>query len=169
VGLLEVARLSSEREYDLVVVDTAPTGHTLRMLGAGDHFRQFAEALDAMEAKHRGMVRQFMRKNVRDAIDDYIDKFDDDAKRRRALMTTFVPVFLSEPWVVEQTLRLIEEHDTRDAWLYASAWNRRRASRDERGAWPGMCACAGCASMGANARTSAAAAAGLRGVKADGH
>src|ERR687887_867258 len=34
VGLIEIDRWSRARAYDRVVVDTAPTGHTLRLLGA---------------------------------------------------------------------------------------------------------------------------------------
>jgi arsenite/tail-anchored protein-transporting ATPase len=108
---MRIGELAEDNEDALIVVDTAPTGHTLRMLGAGAHFEQFAEALDALEAKHRSLVQQFTRRNVRDAIDEYIVRFDEDARRRRELLTNretaaFVPVFLSEPWVVEQTLRL---------------------------------------------------------------
>src|SRR5207237_4026140 len=90
----------------LVIVDPAPTGHTLRMLGAAEHFRQFASALESMQAKHRGMVRQFTRRDVRDAIDDFIDAFEERARRRREVLTdaeqsAFIPVTLSEAWVVE--------------------------------------------------------------------
>jgi arsenite-transporting ATPase len=111
---MRIGELAETNPGALVIVDTAPTGHTLRMLGAGDHFKRFAEALDALQAKHRGMVRQFMRRNVRDAIDEYITRFEENARRRRDLLTNastagFVPVTLSEPWVVEQTLRLIAE------------------------------------------------------------
>ena len=111
---MRIGELAEENSEALIVVDTAPTGHTLRMLDAAEHFRHFAAALDTLEEKHRGMVRQLTRRNVRDAVDEFIDSFNADAVRRRELLadaatSAFVPVFLSEPWVVEQTLRLSEE------------------------------------------------------------
>jgi arsenite-transporting ATPase len=111
---MRIGELVEENPDATIVVDTAPTGHTLRMLSSADHFRQFAEALDSMQAKHRGMVRQFTRRNVRDAMDAFIEQFETDARRRRELLTdparaAFVAVTLSEPWVVEQTERLVRE------------------------------------------------------------
>lgn len=111
---MRIGELAEANPSAIVVVDTAPTGHTMRMLGAADHFRQFADALDSMQAKHRGMVQQFTRRRVRDALDDFLDDFEATARRRRELLTdparaAFVPVTLAEPWVVEQTKRLIAE------------------------------------------------------------
>jgi arsenite-transporting ATPase len=111
---MRIGELAEENADATIVVDTAPTGHTLRMLSSADHFRQFAEALDSMQAKHRGMVRQFTRRNVRDAMDAFVEQFEADAERRRSLFTDcsrtgFVAVTLSEPWVVEQTERLVRD------------------------------------------------------------
>jgi arsenite-transporting ATPase len=111
---MRIGELAEENADAMLIVDTAPTGHTLRMLGAADHFRQLAHALDAMQAKHRMLVQQLTRRNVRDALDEFLDSFANEAKRRREVLTdaartAFVPVALSEPWVVEQTKRLIAE------------------------------------------------------------
>ncbi|HEX7833200.1 MAG TPA: ArsA-related P-loop ATPase, partial [Thermoanaerobaculia bacterium] len=109
---MRIGELAEEHAEAMLVVDTAPTGHTMRMLAASDHFAQVAGALDAMQEKHRAMVFQFTRRDVRDAMDAFIDDFDARAKRRRELLKThgaFVPVTLAEPLVIEQTQRLIGE------------------------------------------------------------
>src|SRR5947207_4572953 len=73
---MRIGELAEENPDAMLIVDTAPTGHTLRMLGAAEHFRQFTEALDSMQQKHREMVQQLTRRSVRDAIDDFIDDFE---------------------------------------------------------------------------------------------
>jgi arsenite-transporting ATPase len=109
---IRIGELAEENPDAIIVVDTTPTGHALRMLASGEHFRQFTEALEAMQEKHRGIVRQLARREVRDAMDAFIADFEAQAERRRELLRTagaFVPVMLNEPWVIEQTRRLIQE------------------------------------------------------------
>ena len=53
LGLLEIERLAAGHAYDYVVIDTAPTGHTLRLLATPALFKTFARVLDLMQEKHR--------------------------------------------------------------------------------------------------------------------
>jgi len=72
LGILEVSRLTDERAYDLVVVDTAPTGHTLRLLAAPAAVAAVAGILDALQEQHRIIRDQLARVGRADASDRLI-------------------------------------------------------------------------------------------------
>ena len=61
VGLSEVVRLARGRDYDEVIVDTAPTGHTLRLLSAPETVATLAHALDTLQEEHRLIRDQLAR------------------------------------------------------------------------------------------------------------
>ncbi|MGH9456803.1 MAG: ArsA family ATPase [Thermoanaerobaculia bacterium] len=114
MGWLRIGELAEQNPDARVVVDTAPTGHTLRLLSSPSHFEHFSRALDEMQAKHRALVEQLARRTAHDALDEFVARFRGSIDRRRALLTdraraAFVPVFLAEPWVVAQTERLVAE------------------------------------------------------------
>ena len=48
MALLAIAGWAETRVYDLIVVDTAPTGHTLRLLTTPELIRPWLKALDAL-------------------------------------------------------------------------------------------------------------------------
>ena len=62
------------RPYERIVVDTAPTGHTLRLLALPETFRALLSMLDVMQDKHRFMVRALTHRYRRDRADDFLDE-----------------------------------------------------------------------------------------------
>jgi arsenite/tail-anchored protein-transporting ATPase len=111
-ALLELARLGQSGRYDLIVVDTAPTGHTLRMLEMPDTLSAVAGLFDRMQAKHRVMV-QALRGSWKPESDDLvIEAMANDARGLAALLrdrarVEMTWVSLAEPMAVEETV---------DAW-----------------------------------------------------
>ena len=59
IAWLEVDRLAREAGCDEVVIDAAPTAHTLRLLASPETLRRFAALLDRLEARHREMAAHF--------------------------------------------------------------------------------------------------------------
>jgi arsenite/tail-anchored protein-transporting ATPase len=106
-ALFEIARLAGTGRYDLVVVDTAPTGHTLRMLNMPGTLREIAGVFDAMQAKHRVMVEALRGRWTPDAEDALVDGIDRDAQDLAALLRDPARVRLS--WVTLPERMAIEE------------------------------------------------------------
>jgi arsenite/tail-anchored protein-transporting ATPase len=107
-ALIEIARLAATGQYDLVVVDTAPTGHTLRMLSMPGTFRAIAGVFDAMQAKHRVMVEALRGGWMPDAEDALIAAIDREGQDLAALLRDPAKVRLSwvtlpEPMAIEET------------------------------------------------------------------
>jgi arsenite-transporting ATPase len=78
IGLVEIVRLS-DSAYDLVVVDTAPTGHTLRLLEAPRTVGVVAGALDDLQHEHRVIREQLARVWHPEAADRFIERLGIEA------------------------------------------------------------------------------------------
>jgi len=113
MAVIEIADLLKERTYDVVIVDTAPTGHTVRMLNLPEQMLKWIETMDLMQHKHRYMSEVFSGKKYRkDACDRFLEDLSSDIDRVRRLlsdaeMTRFVPVMIPEPMSIYETERLI--------------------------------------------------------------
>lgn len=108
-GLLEIAALADKGTYDKIVVDTAPTGHTLRLLAMPDVLARVAGVFDAMHAKHRAVVTALRGGWQPDAGEALIGELSESADRMHALLrdpdrTAAWWVTLPEPMAVAEAL-----------------------------------------------------------------
>lgn len=104
---------------DTLVVDTAPTGHTLRLLDTPDLFRAWLGVFDAMLEKHRTLKAAFARSAGPDALDAFIEEMTARAERvasalRDPAQCRFVGVTQAEPLVLAETDRLMDALAERD-------------------------------------------------------
>ena len=115
MALFELSEVERGGRFARVVVDTAPSGHTSRMLRLPEVFARWVGALDVMSEKHRYMVAHFARRGrVRE---DEVDLFLRDLAARvaavRAMLfdparASFVLVTIPEEMAFEETARYLD-------------------------------------------------------------
>src|SRR5205085_3658405 len=109
-GLLELRRLASTGRWERVVVDTAPTGHTLRLLAMPATLTRIAGVLDDMQAKHRFLAQSLGGRHRPDSADALVDEIAGAGRDLAALLRDRARVRVS--WVLLPEALSLEE--TRD-------------------------------------------------------
>ncbi|HEU4594920.1 MAG TPA: ArsA family ATPase [Pyrinomonadaceae bacterium] len=113
MSLFELSEIDREGTFARVVVDTAPSGHTSRMLRLPEVFARWLKALDLMSEKHRYMVAQFAR-GARGARADEVEIFLRELTERvravrrmlfDAARASFTLVTIPEAMAVEESVR----------------------------------------------------------------
>jgi arsenite/tail-anchored protein-transporting ATPase len=107
IGLVELARLSRSAPYREVVVDTAPTGHTLRLLAMPETLRRLASVLDDMHAKHRFLAQSLGAEYRPDAADALIDELEREGRALAELLRD--PQRCTFAWIVLPEMLAVEE------------------------------------------------------------
>ena len=112
----EISNLVEAGTYSCVIVDTAPTGHTLRLLELPEVLRTVVDALDAMLAKHRYMTRLYRGFYRKDETDSFLEGLAGTVNSLASLLSDrnrclFVPVMLAEALSTFETRRLVHKLD----------------------------------------------------------
>ena len=115
--------------FQRIVVDTAPTGHTLRLLQLPRTFRGLVRLLDAMQAKHRFMVRTLTRRYRPDAADAFLNELTALVEGLEAALgdptrTAAVMVAHPEALVRAETRRYLDALAELRIHVAALVWNQ---------------------------------------------
>ena len=112
MGLKKITDYMASEEYALYIVDTAPTGHTLRLLALPDLLDDWIKFLAGLRWKYHAMVRQFAREERQEKADDFLLEMKKTVKKVRALLedkekTEFMVVTIAERMGVRETEDLV--------------------------------------------------------------
>jgi arsenite-transporting ATPase len=116
MAFLEISAWVERRSYDCIIVDTAPSGHTLRLLAMPEFLRKWLDMLETLLAKHHYMKWAFTRSHYHDELDTFIEEWAASVKRMEDLLQDavrcrFVPVMLAEAMSIRETVSIVKEGD----------------------------------------------------------
>lgn len=114
MALLEIVAWVKEDRYACIVVDTAPAGHTLKLLELPSLMSRWLAALDTMLAKYRYMTKLYRGSYSRDAVDAYLEEATADLQSLKSLLRSpqlcrFVPVMLAEELSIHITQTIVRD------------------------------------------------------------
>jgi arsenite-transporting ATPase len=113
MAIIKIANILNSREYDVIILDTAPTGHTTVFLSLPEKMLKWVEVADMMMEKYRYMTKRFVGKYVKDECDKFLESQREDVSKVKKLLTDskiteFVPVTIPEAMSIYEVERLIQ-------------------------------------------------------------
>ncbi len=115
MALFELSDLDRSQVYTRIVIDTAPSGHTSRLLRLPAVFAGWLSALDRLAEKHRYIVAQFARGRAQreDEVEIFLRELDEKIAHVRGMLydserAAFTLVTIAEAMSVEETVRYFD-------------------------------------------------------------
>lgn len=118
MAILEVNRLLAGQEVDTVILDTAPTGHTLRLLELPDFLDNLLAVFATFQAKHREVVQSLTGAYRPDEADAFLARLQSELEGGKARLTDPEStaawlVLIPEPLSVAETRRFCQQLQSR--------------------------------------------------------
>jgi arsenite/tail-anchored protein-transporting ATPase len=119
MGLLEIQYLLSEKKVDRIVVDMAPSGHTLNLLRLKDFLDVILNSLELFQKKHQVITQTFTGGYTRDEVDNFLADLKLQLSESRRLLqdktfTGCIVAAVSEPMCFAETERFLANLETLD-------------------------------------------------------
>jgi arsenite-transporting ATPase len=113
IAIIEIANIHNSGKYDIIVLDTAPTGHTIALLSLPEKMEKWVDVADMMMKKYRYMAKSFVGKYVKDECDEFLESQKEDVAKIKRLLTDstkteFVPVTIPEAMSINEIEMLIQ-------------------------------------------------------------
>lgn len=114
MGFKTIVDLIDEAKFDKYIVDTAPTGHALRLLSLPQLLDEWIKVLAKMRWKYRYMVESFSGTYNPDEGDDFLVEMKKTVKKIEGLLKDrkrceFVAVTIPEDMAILETERLVND------------------------------------------------------------
>lgn len=114
MGFKTIVDIIKEAEFDKCIVDTAPTGHALRLLTLPELLDEWIKVLAKMRWKYRYMVESFSGKYNPDQGDDFLLEMKKTVKKIAGLLKyqskcEFIAVTIPEAMAILETKRLLND------------------------------------------------------------
>ena len=114
MAFLEISSWVTNRDYGCLIVDTAPTEHSIRLFTMPELLQKWLEALEALLAKHRYLRARFSPSATADETDDFLGGLAASVSRMEGLLQDparcrFVPVMLAEALSIRETFSLLQQ------------------------------------------------------------
>lgn len=112
MGFKTIVDLIEEAKFDKYIVDTAPTGHALRLLTLPELLDDWIKVMAKMRWKYRYMVERFAGRYKPDEGDDFLLSMKKTVKRIENLLKDqqrceFIVITIPESMAILETERLI--------------------------------------------------------------
>lgn len=113
MSLLEIQRILRSHEADRIIVDMAPSGHTLNLFALMDFLDEFVGALELFQAKHRTITQSLSGHYTPDQTDQTLVDIKAELTAGRTLMqdahnTACWVVGVAEPLSLSESRRFIQ-------------------------------------------------------------
>lgn len=115
LAFLRITEWTRERAYRTVIVDTAPSGHTQRLLDVPHLLAAWIDALDGLLAKHRFMAQRLAGAYRADHTDRFLRELSQSSARTQKLLASehslLIPVLVPETLCIEVTRGFLKQLD----------------------------------------------------------